>query len=179
MVAQLLRGALLLACLTGCASGQLGPDSPLPEGRGLVVLQVIADRQHVSTWSFAEVWALDGKVLYYVKPLETKAPDNVQATFVGQLPPGRYRVDALISQQRSGTLTIQYTLPVNDRFGTFLVDAGRLSCLGTITVGISAPPSLAYVPSDIEYCRQFVKQQLPKIDPQLQGKSPLTWDAGG
>ncbi len=179
MFSRLSRGALLAACLTSCAGAQLGPDSALPEEHGLVVLQVVADQRRNTSWSWAEVWALDRKVLHYVKPLESEAPDNVRASFVGTLPPGRYRVDALVSHWHSGTLTSQYTLPVNDRFGTFHVGASRLSCLGTISVKWRAAPSLSAATSDIEQCREFVNQRLPKVAPQLEGGPPLTWDAGG
>jgi photosystem II stability/assembly factor-like uncharacterized protein len=169
-------GAVILA---GCATGGLKPDSPLPAQQGLLVVRIASNADEPERWDTLEVWSIDQKKLTFLSPV---APAMSTSIFVDALPPGQYRLDALKSVKRLGNLILTRTAPLHERLGTFRIEAGQVTNLGTVVIQpeLNSASSQQYavtlttVPAELE---TLLQRRLPVIAAAALGKPVLGWDA--
>lgn len=107
----------------------------LPERHGVVAVQVtnntrqIADQ--IETWTAVHVVDIeDTERVYRLRPSGTGLLGS--RMFVGALPPGRYAIFNLHAHNHVGDRSYWLNAPVSRSNGTFQVDEGYLSSLGTL-----------------------------------------------
>ncbi|NBB92854.1 MAG: hypothetical protein GVY32_06785 [Gammaproteobacteria bacterium] len=126
---------LLFACSTGFDTRpeDLGT---LPEDYGVVVVQATNNIDELNyrlfTWTGAHVARIDQPDNHFLlKPAGTGLLGS--RIFVGALPPGRYRIQNLISEwPETGNPQAWMEAPVTENLGTFRIEPGQLTSLGTV-----------------------------------------------
>lgn len=122
-----------LSGLSGCAGmTQLGTNDPLPADKGMVVLQ-ICNFQSLGNknWDVVNVQSTTDNNIY---SLERDHSSEFFTTghYAGSLPPGTYQVLSFKSVETKSTVTTTTTAPLLNKLGSFRIETGRLTDLGTV-----------------------------------------------
>jgi hypothetical protein len=132
--------ALSACLLAGCTADPFVETRPdeldeLPERHGVVAVQVANNARRISwqieTWTAVHVVNLDDtKTVYRLRPSGTGLLNS--RVFVGALPPGRYAIFNLHASVRVDDFRVWFNAPVSRTVGTFQIDEGYLTSLGTL-----------------------------------------------
>ncbi|MGY6629860.1 MAG: hypothetical protein ACXIUL_02525 [Wenzhouxiangella sp.] len=127
----------LVGCATSTRSIPTRPGDPenLPDEYGLVAFKVISNTERLTSrlvnWTGAFAIDLnDSEKRYFLQG--SSAGLNSSRVFVGAMPPGEYAVVMLQSHLRAPDAQIWLNAPLSADTGTFSVDQGRLTSLGTL-----------------------------------------------
>lgn len=189
--AILLAGTAFL--LSACSSEFINtrPDdiSDLAPDYGVVAVQVTNSRERLSpwlqSWTAAHVVSLDNPENKF---LLSPAGSGLLGSqfFIGVLPPGRYRIYNLQSYRFEHGIEAEIEAPVPANLGTFRVEAGQLTSLGTVmtirlgAVKIKNRVHLAHAFSryaERENFKPFIKEATPELHAAL-GDRVHGWDVG-
>lgn len=176
--------ALLAALfISGCASM---PETrlPVPKGpdEGAVIVRFLPNTESAS--QFMKNWheliveqegGAERGPQFAIRP--DLLASSRSATYVGALPPGRYRF-VRFSSQSCGAICISANITVGEKFSRFEVQPQRLTDLGVI-VQTPSPRErsvlLAHVASDDQaLVDELVRETAPALTPML-GKPKLGW----
>lgn len=193
---RLLAGsALCVALLAGCATTRVSPDAPLPAETGLLVVRVVSNADGVMDWDALEVWSTDQKrtlLLYAIDPIstggyrnaKTEMTEGVESTsvFVGTLPAGGYRLEAVKRTRAIGSWVTTTTAPVPQVLGTFRVRPGEATNLGTLVYqyhlnsAIASKYLVTRLTAPAEFSA-FLRRRFPAIASHVLQKPVSTWDS--
>ncbi|GMR07354.1 MAG: hypothetical protein BMS9Abin26_0357 [Gammaproteobacteria bacterium] len=173
----------LVFTVSGCITNtDISPDKRVPESDGVVVLRIASNKvgfeRYFKYWKSVRIESADvsgGSDEYSIG--FTPIDGNRSAVYIGNLPPGHYRIKTLYSEP-CGTLCVNDTLYVARSFGEFDVRAGRLTYLGHF-VYESAGSSRAVIAHEIHPDFNDIRQQLIQQYPGIRkymNKVPLYWD---
>lgn len=184
--------ALLLLVLAGCGPGLIetrldGPE-PIPEGRGVVAVQVVSNTRALapmlSNWTAVSVVDLDDREKRYrLTPRETGLLGS--RVFVGALPPGQYAIYNLHSFVDVNNAQYWLNAPTPRSLGSFDVLENRLSNLGSLAYqplgeieNEKGQKRGLYVVTRIEEPQElsdFVKEAYPDFASRLTADFELGW----
>ena len=125
----LIAALTLAGCTTAATITTVGE---VPEGEGLVVMRLTANSFDVGFfkyWNVLKVEEIGGAGAGEFTIGLSRRGSARTAVYLGHLPPGRYRLTTLSSEQ-CGAICVSSTITVNERFGEFEVEAGRTTDLG-------------------------------------------------
>ncbi|HTO52562.1 MAG TPA: hypothetical protein VMR50_04175 [Myxococcota bacterium] len=122
----LLLGVVALGCAT---QPVLTPDSRFAANDGLVVLRVVSNLEYPG-WYRLTLKADGSTDSFQLNPV----PYAVQGSYVfaALLPQGLYTPDQLLGGRNEGSYVYQVTAPLTTQLGTFRVEPGRVTNLGTL-----------------------------------------------
>jgi len=171
-----------LMMLYGCASGPSRlTDELLPAETGLMLMQVVRnDNVEGPKINAIEVWSFKEKRVYEIRPSQVGAMST--SVFMHKLPPGKYRVDALLSVTTGVNVVLTKTIPLNELLDTFNVKSGQLTDLGTL---VYTPANREWVNNNFNIKRtdtkkeskRIMKYHYPVISNQVYKKPVLSWDS--
>lgn len=136
MAAMLISAWMVAGCMPDPFI-ETRPDTldELPERHGVVAVQVTNNAlrlsRQIDTWTAAHVVDLDDTQKRYRLRASGTGLLNSRM-FVGALPPGRYAIFNLHAFQQIGDYSVWFNAPVSRSVGTFQVDHGHLTTLGTL-----------------------------------------------
>ena len=158
----------------GCAVAPLTPTTEVAADSGVVVLRVATNADNAGFFAGYETVEVASDAGTFL--LSRRAPGVVRTgVFTGALAPGKYRVNQLLT---TGT-NYKRWVNVPAAFGTFTVQAGQLTDLGTV---IFEPVGgnkvlFARTPSDTE-TRELVAAAFPKVAASVLARPVRGWDLG-
>ncbi|NQD35462.1 hypothetical protein HPT27_00405 [Permianibacter sp. IMCC34836] len=182
--------AILLATfLTGCGTiptanlwqyKQVG----VPKDRGAVVMNVANNAHRIGTISNWDYITLTSKTNPN-KSFNLNAADHVGSTssraFIGALPADEYFLQTIGGSEAGYNVTYFNWLNPGEKFGSFTVEAGRLTDLGTV---IYLPDPInkqsyalgrAPLPTPLMALHQ---KEMPSVFSKLKNEAPLGWKDG-
>lgn len=188
---RLAAAALCTLALAGCATGGLKPDAPLPAEQGLLVVRIVSNADEPERWDWLEIWSVERQKLHSLTPLERVGDASavlvsarVESTtmFAGPLPPGQYRLDAVRSTKTLGTIVQTTTAPLHGPLGTFRIQAGRVTNLGTVIhqPELNSNAAQKYLVTQVTAEAELtalLKQRFPVIAAEVLKKPVLGFEA--
>lgn len=186
---------ILSVALAGCAAapsvGIEDPNTKIPDNAGLVAVQVVSNSEQLS--DFLTHWTAlfliadqPGAEALYLQALDS--PDLGTDVFVGAVAPGRYRLILLQAFENRGDVTHRLRAPAPGYLGTFDVESGALTNLGTLIaqpleeVQTKSGPARRFVvsrsdkPADM---RRFIEERLPNRLSLLRATQERSWSPDG
>lgn len=168
------RIAVLAFLLAGCAAAPLTPTTELGADSGALVLRLTTN---VAPAGFSTVYdtvqVVSDTGIYTL----TRQVRGVVRTglFSGALPAGRYRV----SRFETVGFNFRRWVDVPAVFGTFTVQAGQLTDLGTVIYEPAGGNKVLFARTLSESdTRELVAASYPKLAERVLAQSVLGWDAG-
>ena len=167
------RIAVLAFLIAGCAVEPLTPTTEVSADSGVVVLRLATNNAPAGFYAgYASVHVSSERGTHVL----SRRNHGVIRTgvFTGALPPGRY---SLYKLETVG-FNFQQWVNVPSGFGTFTVQSGQLTDLGTVVLEPAGANKILFVrtPSETE-TRELVSAAFPKVAGSVLGKPMLGWDA--
>lgn len=124
---------IIISTLSACGGmSGLGRNDPLPPGQGMVVLQISnLDSSMDDNWDMVEIRSISEKITYSVN-INRSHEFFTTGHYSRTLPPGLYQIQAFKSTESSSTYTRTITAPMLNKLGSFKIESGHLTDLGTI-----------------------------------------------
>ena len=173
----------------GLGDSEIGPRTKLKKGHGIVMARV-ADASDRTMYpfnylTFAPKELHAKKKVKFVRVEGFKDGASMSSTYAGMLPAGQYSLTSLFSfyEIQVGNIVYLYKYPVfaDPSFGTFTVEAGKITNLGTIIYypkfdGDDSYKSLARNNS-FHSAAKVLKTKFPNVAQSIADlDAPLSWD---
>ncbi len=188
LIGAFLLSLLLAGCATAPSVSLESPDAKVPANAGLVAVQVVSNSERLSDmlWNWTAIFLVEqrpGAEPLYLEALDS--PDLGTDVFVGALPPGRYRLVVLQSFLNTGDFTYRLRAEIPGFLGTFNVETGRLTNLGTLVAqplesvqtetGVSRRYVVTRSDKRAEFA-SFIRDRLPQRMGMLTSDQELGWN---
>jgi photosystem II stability/assembly factor-like uncharacterized protein len=171
-MSSFVRWAAVAVVLAGCAAEPLTPTTEVGADSGALVLRVTTNSAPAGffpPYDTAQVVSDGGTYT-----LSRRTPGIVRTgVFTGVLPPGRYRV----SRFETIGLNFKRWVDIPSAFGTFTVQAGQLTDLGTLVYVPSGGAKVLFARTSSEAdTRELVAAAYPKLAATVLQRPILEWD---